>query len=189
MVESGNIIEEKRQKYGKVLLHLGCGYEYKQEHINIDKNIDCSKADIYQDATDLSNFADNSVDEILTYHMIEHIGHRRLVPTFIEWRRVLKPDGKIIFECPNLSTVIEQFAKLKANSGEIMGDFGDNSVYETLYGGQKDEGSFHISCVTAFQLMCILKAAGFEDEKIKREIPLKGKEYGIDWNLRFVVEK
>lgn len=177
-------------------LYLGNGFEYWEDFINIDLNESCAKSDLYMDCTDLSVFEDSSVDEIHTYHTVEHIGHRRLVPAFIEWRRVLKPGGKLIVEMPNLSAIVDKFASIRYNSGEIKGDFGDNSVYETLYGGQKDAGSFHISMLTPYLFMCIVKAAGFEEVdnvtgeyKIIREVPLKGKEYGYEWNMRFTLIK
>src|SRR3990167_130226 len=113
---------------GPVKLYLGNGYEYWDGFVNIDMNPSCAKSDLYMDCTRLPDIEDNSVDEIHTYHTIEHVGHRNLVSMFIEWRRVLKPGGKIVLEMPNLAACIDQFAKIRHNSGEIKGDFGEGSI-------------------------------------------------------------
>lgn len=183
-------IWQKDDANAPINIYFGSGYEHPEDYITVDLNPSCSDAYVIADCTQpFPGVPDNSVDEILTLHTIEHVGHRRLVPMLIEWRRMLKPGGRIVLETPNLAACLEKFCAIRHNSGEIKGDFGDGSVYETLYGGQKDLGSFHISCLTMWQLMCILKAAGFADDKIVREIPQKGKEYGFDWNLRVVAEK
>src|SRR3990167_5594341 len=98
MVSREEVREIIKQRCGDELvkLYLGNGYEYWDGFVNIDLNPSCAESDIYMDCTDLSVFDDNSIDEIHTYHTIEHIGHRRLVPMLIEWRRVLKKGGKII---------------------------------------------------------------------------------------------
>ena len=183
-------IIEKQTEGKEVKIYFGSGYEHPAGYITVDMNPSCSDAEVFDDCTRaFPEIADNSVDKIITFHSIEHVGHRRIVPMLMEWRRILKTGGRIVIEAPNLAATIEQFAKLRANSGEIQGDFGDGSVYETLYGGQKDQGSFHISLLTPYQFMVLAKASGFEDYKIKREIPEKGIEYGIEWNLRFILEK
>lgn len=174
----------------EIKVYFGSGYEHPEGYITVDMNESCSTAEVFADCTQpMPEIADNSVDKIITFHTIEHVGHRRIVPMLMEWRRILKPGGKIVIEMPNLSAIIKRLSEMTHNSGEIKGDFGDGSVFETLYGGQKDLGSFHISCLTPWQFMVLAKAAGFEDYKIKREIPMKGKEYGFEWNLRFVLEK
>lgn len=169
---------------GKIKLNLGCGYHDYPEYINIDLNTEVSKPDIVGDITDLSMFANETVDEIVCYHVIEHLGHRRVPQFFQECFRVLKDGGEFVFECPDLGECIEQFAKIRHNSGEIKGDLGDGSIYETIYGGQKDAGSFHLACFTKWQLMMMLKYAGWDEPNIIPELPRRGVEYGSKWNTR-----
>ena len=170
---------------GKVKLNLGSGHHNYPEFINIDLNPEVSTdIDIVHDITGLSIFPDDSVDEIVCYHVIEHLGHRKVALFFRECFRVLKKDGEFIFETPALEEAIEQFAKLRHNSGEIKGDMGDGSIYETIYGGQKDNGSIHLGCFTKWQLMCMLKWAGWKEPYIISEIPRRGIEYGFRWNTR-----
>jgi predicted SAM-dependent methyltransferase len=141
------------------------------------------------DIIDLSMFSDESVNEVSCYHVVEHLGHRNISRFFQEIYRVLSPKGKFILETPNLNTVIMKFASLQFNSGEIKGDYGSNSAYETLYGGQEDKGSYHLACFNRYQLMCLLKNVGFEELKIVPELPRRGVEYGPEWNIRLICEK
>jgi predicted SAM-dependent methyltransferase len=133
---------------------------------------------------DLSMFASDSVEEIVCYHVIEHLGHRNVLRFFQECYRILKERGEFIFECPDLGEAMEQFSKIRHTSGEIKGDWGDGSIYETIYGGQKDNGSFHLNCMTKWQLMILLKNAGWVEPNIIPELPRRGPEYGIKWNIR-----
>ena len=175
---------------GKVKLNLGSGHHNYPDYINIDLNPEVSTdIDIQHDITDLSIFPDDSIDEVVCYHVIEHLGHRKVPEFFREIFRVLKTGGKFTFETPNLAAALEQFCKKRANSGEIQGDIGDNSIYHTIYGGQQDAGSVHLGCFTRWQLMVMLKWAGFEETKIVPELPLRGVEYGPDWNIRLVCIK
>lgn len=51
-------------------------------------------------------YGNDSVDEILAVHVIEHF-HLWEAPAIIaEWHRVLKPGGKMVLECPCLNKVL-----------------------------------------------------------------------------------
>ncbi len=52
------------------------------------------------DAQNLSNIEDNSIDTIVSFETIEHIlNYKKMLQ---EFRRVLKPDGRVILSAPNL---------------------------------------------------------------------------------------
>ena len=69
----------------KIKLNLGCGDKILLGYINIDaqEEIKGKKPDLVADATKLDKFADNSVDEILTVHVIEHFYYWHL-PAFVQ---------------------------------------------------------------------------------------------------------
>jgi ubiquinone/menaquinone biosynthesis C-methylase UbiE len=52
--------------------------------------------------TDPYPIPDNSVDEILTVHVIEHISRGEVSAMIKEWRRILKPMGFVATEWPDL---------------------------------------------------------------------------------------
>lgn len=113
-------------------LHLGNGGIYLKDYINIDMsgvssrlrpdvakhnlttidkyfkypyrdnmNNDCY--DIKMDVLDLSVFDDNSIDEILTVNLVEHLFKRDFLKAAEEhWHRVLKPKGILIIDTPDI---------------------------------------------------------------------------------------
>ena len=54
----------------------------------------------------LSRLADNSVGAITGFHIIEHLPFKVFVALLDESKRVLKPDGLILFETPNPANVL-----------------------------------------------------------------------------------
>ena len=79
-------------------IHLGCGLDYKSDYINLDVNKSC-KADVYHDLNHYPYpFKDNTADEIIACHIIEHLDDP--VKFLKECHRVLKLNSRLIVECP-----------------------------------------------------------------------------------------
>jgi len=70
-------------------LNLGCGRKYKEGYINIDLD-PMWKSDIVRDITKGLPFDDNSVDEIVTEHCLEHISPDDIHFVMREMYRVCK---------------------------------------------------------------------------------------------------
>ena len=88
-------------------LNLGCGRKILPGFINVDfpNNYSGKKPDLECDIRVLP-YQDNTIDEVMAIHVIEHF-HLWEVPDVLkEWHRVLKPGGKIILECPCMNKVI-----------------------------------------------------------------------------------
>ncbi len=99
------IIEETEQK-GRLKLHLGCGSVHLDGYINIDKYN--PRADRVMDVCEL-DYPDNSVDEIFTSHMVEHLAYSEFVKALREWKRVLKQSGTLIIRCPNAERHLKEW--------------------------------------------------------------------------------
>ena len=56
-------------------------------------------------------FADNSIDEIYSRHLIEHFTLKEFLKVLVEWNRVLKVGGKLHIICPNLLWHLKQIIK------------------------------------------------------------------------------
>ena len=101
MVDKKNVLQNLH-RIQKIILDLGCGpLKRNKEWIGIDM-LDSEGVDIVGDIYEIVKaFPDNSVDEIHSYHLFEHLTD---VPTLlIELRRVIKPTGFIEIVVPHFS--------------------------------------------------------------------------------------
>jgi predicted SAM-dependent methyltransferase len=83
-------------------LNIGCGNKPKEGFINID--IAGRKADVIADCTELP-FKDRTIDVIESYHLIEHLTKDKAEQSLIHWHALLKKDGKLVIECPDMVEV------------------------------------------------------------------------------------
>jgi SAM-dependent methyltransferase len=92
-------------------LNLGCGDKILPGSVNVDvaESRAGERPDILCDLHRLTPFEDDSVDEILSVHVVEHFWRWEVADVLREWIRVLKPGGLMILECPNLKSACEAF--------------------------------------------------------------------------------
>lgn len=83
-------------------LNLGSGDSKLPGFISVDLYDDT--ADVRADICELP-FDDNSVDEIVAYQVIEHLEYNKSQQMFDEMYRVLKPEGTVILETPDIDVV------------------------------------------------------------------------------------
>jgi SAM-dependent methyltransferase len=91
-------------------LNLGCGDKILPGYVNVDVAASRRglKPDVLCDLHKLTSFEDNTVDEILSVHVVEHFWRWEVVDVLREWVRVLKPGGVMILECPNLVSACQE---------------------------------------------------------------------------------
>lgn len=88
----------KKEDWSRVKIHLGCGDVIKEGYVNVD--LYSSTADLKWDLNVFPYpFADNSADEILIIHTLEHC--KEPMKVVDEMIRICKPGGKIIVEVPH----------------------------------------------------------------------------------------
>lgn len=92
-------------------LNLGCGDKILPGYVNVDvvESRKGKRPDVICDLHELVPFPDNSADEILSVHVVEHFWRWEVLDVLREWVRVLKPGGKMVLECPNLQSACEAF--------------------------------------------------------------------------------
>jgi predicted SAM-dependent methyltransferase len=95
---------------------------------------------------------DSSVDEIRASHVLEHLGFLDLLPTLKEWRRVLRPNGRLYLAVPDLGLIVYG----------LFSGLRDPNLLRYLMGGQVDADDFHKSAFTVEVLFQILEESGFE---------------------------
>jgi predicted SAM-dependent methyltransferase len=96
-------VNEYRNLNKPIKLHLGCGSVLLDDFINIDGEYMSGYPGItFHDLTTTYPIPDNSVDEILSVHVIEHFPRNLVEPILKEWLRILKPGGFVATEWPDM---------------------------------------------------------------------------------------
>jgi len=82
--------------------NLGCGNKKWDGWINVDLHSDI--ADLKCDLRKLE-IASDSADAVAAIHVLEHFYEWEVAEVLTEWKRVLKPGGKMILELPCMDKV------------------------------------------------------------------------------------
>ena len=103
----------------KVKLHLGCGKRYLPGFLHIDIDNSVEHLDHCSDISDLSMFADDSVDEIYTCGAIGYYDPDERSVLFEEWHRVLKKNGTLRISVVDFEKQIEVYLNSNKNLTHI----------------------------------------------------------------------
>lgn len=76
-------------------VNFGCGPDLLDGYENYDKEVDLNKK---------LPFKDNSIDEIVVYHVLEHILDKEF--TMNEFERILKPKGELKIKLPIFAPMV-----------------------------------------------------------------------------------
>ena len=118
--------------------------------------------DFVGDVSDLSRFADGSVEEIYGSHVLEHFEHHKTDAVLKEWFRVLRPGGKLYVAVPDFARAVEIYHALGLEDWVIRFCCGDQG-YPTAY---------HYSLFDEERLGHLLKKAGFSDAFRVEQFPI-----------------
>lgn len=149
-------------------LNLGCGLDKREGYVNIDVREDV-EPDMVIDLEKelLQRFEDESVDEILAKDFLEHLSWR-VVETFLrDCHRVLKPNGRIYIQTPDLEAIAK---KVILNPNFKFGSlYGFKAISYWVYGGQEYPENTHKSGFTMSSLKRLLEDIGFEVLELKND--------------------
>lgn len=138
-------------------LNLGCGDALKPGYLNADKYD--RRAEVNFDAKEIP-YEDETFDEVYSSHLLEHFNKFDVPIVLSECYRVLKYDGKLVFEVPDFEWALKTFLGKPENE---KWDF----HIDTIFGLQINEGEQHKIGFTRKKLEGLLYAAGFKDIKMK----------------------
>ena len=141
-------------------LHIG-GKQIKDgwKILNIQKN---DGVDFVGSISDLSQFDDNSIEEIYASHVVEHVDQKNIKKTLEGIYRVLKNDGKFYISVPDLDVLCRIFIDNKAPAKVKF------HVMRMMFGGQTDKFDYHYFGWNYEFLNSYLIEAGFKkNERVK----------------------
>ena len=149
---------------GKIRLNLGSGDKNLPGYVNVDvaPSRKGTEPDVLCDLRELT-FEDGHADEIMAVHVIEHFYQWEVPGLLAEWRRILKPGGRIVLECPNLAYAAQQVVEDEARLSQPKE--GWPTTMFVLYGDPswQDPLMCHRWGWTPRTLALELKRAGFSD--------------------------
>jgi predicted SAM-dependent methyltransferase len=104
-------------------------------------------------------YADNSIDEIYSSHLLEHFGKNEIIPVLREWARVLRLGGVLKMNLPNLEWCIRNWLSQPEEQR-----WGFN--LDMIFGNQANPGEYHKTGFSRAHLECYLRRAGFDEISI-----------------------
>jgi SAM-dependent methyltransferase len=118
----------------------------------IDKRRDFTKP--------LDDIVDNSIDYILAWHIIEHVGLHEKDAIIKEWHRVLKPGGRLFIACPDILQIAKNIVANEHNPNSPWHDPFIRAV--NIYGPYNGfVGDYHKWGYDAGELSRVLGVLGF----------------------------
>lgn len=118
---------------GDIVLDVGCGsYKVHPNVLGVDAYADNPNVNVQAYMWD-TPFADESVDGLLCMMALEHISKYQVMPTLIEFNRILKKGAKFIILVPNLFWLFAAFLKNPTPDWEL----------DMIFGTQTHEGEYH----------------------------------------------
>lgn len=147
-------------------LHLGCGSIHLTDYINVDIEKWCGGVDVVADACNLSRYETGTIDHIFTHALLEHIPPWDTMKALKEWHRVLKPDGTIQVEVPDLERIFQDWL--------VEGTLSEKLALDNIFGGlspdKRYEHQYHLTGFTYERLTRMMKEVGFvECERLEHE--------------------
>jgi predicted SAM-dependent methyltransferase len=137
-------------------LHIG-GEQIKEgwKILNIQKK---PGVDFVGDITDLSQFLDESIEEVYASHILEHVSFLKMQNIFNEVFRILKKGGEFFISVPDLEVMTRIFLEEKEPDYKIQ-------IMKFIYGGQIDEFDFHKCGFWEDLVLNFLKISNFKKYK------------------------
>lgn len=140
-----------------IKLNLGCCDLPLEGYINIDESDSPHiKADLKADALNLSShFEPNTVDEIFTAHLLEHLTPTQAEEAIVHWKSLLKPGGVLAIVTPDFHYLAKSYLEGGIPLDEMTNLYVFSYVQESLHRSLWDQANL-------FQL---LMRHGFKDLK------------------------
>ena len=180
------------------LLNVGCGPRsgrtlprafqdgsWEEVRLDIDPSV---RPDLVGSIVDMQGLVgDESYDAVWSSHNLEHLHAHEVLPALQEFKRVLKPTGIALVNCPDLEVAARLV--LEGNIEEIayVSRAGPVTALDMMFGHSPsiERGNAHMAHRTGFtvdRLGRLLVAAGFAEARV-----VKGANYDL-WGVALMPE-
>ena len=134
-------------------LHIG-GEQVKEgwKILNIQAK---AGVDFIGNISDLSQFADDSIEAIYASHVLEHIPQKSIFSTLKGIFRVLKKEGKLYISVPDMDVLCRTLLNDERTPAQKY------HVMRIIFGGQVDDFDFHYFGWNTLLLTDALSQVGF----------------------------
>jgi predicted SAM-dependent methyltransferase len=181
-----------RRADGRMLVHIGCGDIDSPEFINVDAQPYPHVHYVKNDITDLSMFANGSVDLIYMCHVLEHVHRKEIFDVLAEFKRVLKTGGVLRISVPDFDRILAMYESTGRDPDAII---------SPLLGSHYNAYDIHYWVFTERSLSAILLKAGFGavrpwdpnhcenhdfEDWAARSVECGGKQHFVSLNLEAV---
>lgn len=167
------IVENFKAENLPIKLHLGCGPNILEGYINVEGEYMKDHPEIaLHDLTEILPISNDTIDEILSVHVIEHIMPHDVPLMLQDWLRVLRPGGKVAIEWPDLykmcKFLVEDPSRFYSKNSKILkrgvaGIFGNIERY-------RDIAMLHKWGYSADSLKILLTENGFVNVSVEKNI-------------------
>lgn len=183
----------------KLKLNIGCASRIMEDYVNIDlstieeiisrypnipikKNIPVYQHDIFN-----LPYENQTVDEVRSDSMLEHLSFKEEKLFFYEVKRVLKSNGLLVFSVPDFEKTIKDWLEASDDWQDFYRDdvdaikdnhwFGTYSysfenrwgyLMASIFGPQNSEGQFHKNAYTETKIVKMMDKLDFSIVKLDR---------------------
>lgn len=140
-------------------LSIGSGSTKYKDTLNLDIE-DCHNVDIVADARKIP-FDDEYFDGVIACHILEHFWKQEHMVLLREWKRIIKPNGKIFIVVPDFMKCLKYYLE---NARGMRYSYWE----QTIFGLNRSKGDIHLSGITGQYLTELLFKSGFVDLQWKK---------------------
>ncbi len=160
----------------KTVLHVGAGADRRTlhwsfqgwRHLTLDADPACNP-DVVGSITDMAAVLDAEAEAVYAAHVLEHVGDHEVPLALAEFLRVLKPDGDVLIQVPDLRQACAAIAAGRGEQPLYQSPAGPVCPLDMVYGFRGFTAAnplmAHKTGFTMARLERLLGEAGFVEVK------------------------